>query len=907
MSTPDGAKATPTAQQQSQTELEIAEGRKTPERRATQRTAATPPKKTNGVANVIPFSLNETLSVETGLAASAAPAKELQNQAGRRAVCEVNAPLDFLDDFFGTNKRHLVAIRKSKGEKAHIEAHHFDAVDRNGQQQFITGCSAAGVDLYFSPNPIKGTLHKKATKNDVAEAHYLWIDLDPRKNEPLEAERAAMLALLTTNLPKGMPRPNRVVDSGRGYWGYWKLATPQPVDGSKNNANGPLTEAVECYGREIEQTFGNRFADGCRNIDRVARLAGTINTKTGNVACVLHKFSHDEPHAIESFPHSVTKPKNQNAPKGEKFKPSGEYEPIEPNEPAFAKINPKWGHADYATEYAGDRSRAAFGFVCECKRAGIANDLIARCLMHWPLGACLREKPNVDRELIRLLARGDEFAIDPKLAEMNEKHHVVLHGGKTRVLTWDDDEIYEGRKVPVYQTPEDFKAFHSKYTHSYEVKDADGNNQTKRRDLGAWWWRNKDRRQYEGLTYAPNTDADTVGGKLNLWTGFTVAPVKGRGHVGYLKHLRDNICQGNRAHYDYLIRLMARAVQYPDQRGEVGIVYIGSKGVGKNVAVDEFGKLFGTHFWTVTNPDHFTGKFNSHLQHCSILLADECLRPENKQHEQIAKTLITGLTILIEPKGVNAYQVKNFLHVFICTNSRWAIPATADERRWFILNVGGMHRGDFPYFKSICADMEAGGRANMLHYLLNLDISQFEFRNLPETDAMLEQQERTRNGIELLVEGWCREGTAPFTSKVKPHLIVTSGSDDRFPSGFDNFIYTKAPDDLRRLGPTRIKRALKQDWKTLHFHGRIDGRLVCAIELPPLPALRKTFETRCNGGKPINWPANDKWVASNDDGVPSSPQPPVQQTAEDVGAPSESDTALDERIKARALGSGSGQ
>ena len=232
-----------------------------------------------------------------------------------------------------------------------------------------------------------------------------------------------------------------------------------------------------------------------------------------------------------------------------------------------------------------------------------------------------------------------------------------------------------------------------------------------------------------------------------------------------------NICgtmfaKAIRAHYNYLIRLMARAVQFPELRGEIGVVFIGKKGVGKNVAVEEFGKLFGPHFWTVTNPDHFTGKFNSHLQHCSILLADECLKPENKVHEQTAKTLVTGQTILIEPKGVNAYQVKNFLHVFICTNSRWAIPATADERRWFILNVGEKHIKDFPYFKKICDDMEAGGRANLLHYLLNLDISNFEFRDVPETDAMCEQQERTRKGVDLLVEEWCQEGRLSFSHPV---------------------------------------------------------------------------------------------------------------------------------------------
>ena len=251
---------------------------------------------------------------------------------------------------------------------------------------------------------------------------------------------------------------------------------------------------------------------------------------------------------------------------------------------------------------------------------------------------------------------------------------------------------------------------------------------------------------------------------------------------------------------------------------------------------------------------------------------------ENKVHEQIAKTLVTGQTIVIEPKGVNQYQVKNFLHLFICTNSKWAMPATADERRWFILNVGEQHIKDFPYFKKICDDMEAGGRANLLHYLLNVDISKFEFRDVPEADAMLEQQERTRSGIDLLVEGWCHDGRAPSSHPDKPYVIVTSGSDNKIASGFDNFIHSKAPDDLRRLGPTRIKRALTKDWGTKHFHGRVAGQLVSGIELPPLPVLRKTFETRCSGGKPISWATGNEWAA---------------QTAADIGETTELDLPHD--------------
>jgi hypothetical protein len=169
---------------------------------------------------------------------------------------------------------------------------------------------------------------------------------------------------------------------------------------------------------------------------------------------------------------------------------------------------------------------------------------------------------------------------------------------------------------------------------------------------------------------------------------------------------------------------------------------------------------------------------------------------------------------------------------------------------------------------------------------------------VPETDALLEQQERTRSGIELLVEEWCREGIAPFSRPQAPHVIVTSGSDGTTPSGFDHFIRTRAPDDVRRLGPTRIKRVLTKDWGTSHFRGRVGGQPVSGIELPPLPVLRNKFEDRCNGGRPISWLGSLEWVASYGDGVSNHQVPqPAAQSTEDVGTPGGEITALDDMLK----------
>jgi hypothetical protein len=229
--------------------------------------------------------------------------------------------LKFLDDFFGPEKRHLVAIRKREDGTSQIEAHHFQAVDRAGQQRFITEHQAAGYDLYFTPNPVTGVLHKKASKNDIPEGRWLWVDMDPRKGRPLEEERAAMLALLTTNLPPGIPRANRVIDSGRGYWGFWKLETPQPVDGK----DGQLTTTVESYGRGLEQAF-RPYADNCYNIDRIGRLPETRNSKTGAIARVSHEYSHDTPHAIESFPRASNQKQKLDAARTIDFEVLDKYE-----------------------------------------------------------------------------------------------------------------------------------------------------------------------------------------------------------------------------------------------------------------------------------------------------------------------------------------------------------------------------------------------------------------------------------------------------------------------------------------------------------------------------------------------------------------------------------------------------
>jgi P4 family phage/plasmid primase-like protien len=118
----------------------------------------------------------------------------------------------------------------------------------------------------------------KAKKADVASVGWLWVDLDPRAGEDPEAERARILALLTTNLPKGVPPPSVIIDSGRGFWGLWRLAQPVVMPPADDPAWDAARATVEDRNRGLEFAFK---ADACHNIERVCRLPGTVNRKPG--------------------------------------------------------------------------------------------------------------------------------------------------------------------------------------------------------------------------------------------------------------------------------------------------------------------------------------------------------------------------------------------------------------------------------------------------------------------------------------------------------------------------------------------------------------------------------------------------------------------------------------------------
>jgi Family of unknown function (DUF5906) len=416
------------------------------------------------------------------------------------------------------------------------------------------------------------------------------------------------------------------------------------------------------------------------------------------------------------------------------------------------------------------------------------------------------------------------------LAQMNANYAVVKVGGRTRVMSFEESAVHPGCKVPVFARVQDFLSFHLKRKKT--IIDARGNG--RKVGIGRWWFEHDDRTQYDEVLYAPGIT--TREGIYNLWRGFSCEARKGNCDL-YLRHLYDNICSGIDAHYQYLLNWMARGVQLPDRQGEVAIVLRGEEGTGKGVFAKTYGRLFGPHFWHVSNSHHLVGHFNSHLQQCSVLFADEAFFAGDRSYESSLKALITEETLLIEPKGVDPYTTPNRIHLIIASNADWVIPAGAEARRFFMLDVSATRRQDRDYFGAIGADLADGGREALLFELLHRDLRDFDVGAIPDTLALAEQRAYSRRDIHRLVEHLAHEGQLPACHPIHANVAVTSGE------GKGDGFYAEAKNlvpDLKHMSSIRIADKLKNDWGCKPWKSGLQR----GIEFPALSEFRRLFDEK---------------------------------------------------------------
>ena len=351
---------------------------------------------------------------------------------------------------------------------------------------------------------------------------------------------------------------------------------------------------------------------------------------------------------------------------------------------------------------------------------------------------------------------GGGFDRDQIVNGVNRRHAFVLAGNKAAVMKFEPD----GKTFRLI-TIEAYKAWYL----NRAITVPGDNGKPKRITHAELWLTDRDRREYEGIEFAP---AGGRKGYYNLWQGFAVEPRPG--NCGkFLAHIRDNITQGNTFLYNWVIGFFAQIAQQPDVKLGTALALRGEPGVGKTKVGEVFGCLLKPHYKLVADPRFVTGQFNSHMASLLLLHADEAFWAGDKRSEGKLKDLVTGSEHFLEFKGVDPISVRNLIRLFVTGNSDWLVPAAFRERRWAVIDAGVGKIQDHAYFAAIDHEMDHGGREALLHYLLHFDLKTVNLRAIPETKALLEQKFASASAEEKFWLDTLKYGRLPGSLEGEPN------------------------------------------------------------------------------------------------------------------------------------------
>jgi hypothetical protein len=292
-----------------------------------------------------------------------------------------------------------------------------------------------GANLYWTPAETFRPVHKKPRKRDLARVFWTWADVDPKAEtvEDLATERIAIEARLRGS------DPDLLIDSGRGFWAFWRLDAPLEGEDGFGEA--------ERVNRSLAAALGGD--GGSWNVDKLARLPGTTNwpnpRKAGKGArprrarvlvadwsrrrCVQEIFQ-DVPGAAAAF-FAEEEEKRVEESEAARFAggPSGGRAPrttttacvpaisldvLERFPPGTLRI--ALALVDSKDKPYSSRSEAAFAFACSCARAfhrgarWLSRELVVAALLRpeLPVAEHVLEQPDPLRAAWRTADRAFE-------------------------------------------------------------------------------------------------------------------------------------------------------------------------------------------------------------------------------------------------------------------------------------------------------------------------------------------------------------------------------------------------------------------------------------------------------------------------------------------------------------------
>jgi hypothetical protein len=172
------------------------------------------------------------------------------------------------------------------------------------------------------------------------------------------------------------------------------------------------------------------------------------------------------------------------------------------------------------------------------------------------------------------------------------------------------------------------------------------------------------------------------------------------------------------------------------------------QGTGKNLIWECVGNLFHERHYTLVSQEVFDDAFTEWKANRVFVICDEVSSTEKRATADRIKGWITSSSNAINTKNEPKFNQPNLIKYVFLSNHPDAVFLDDSDRRFFVVEV---QQGRLPENEAIefTAWRDNGGSEALLHFLLNLDISDFNSKSpAPMSSAKQEMIDDNKSDLE---------------------------------------------------------------------------------------------------------------------------------------------------------------
>jgi len=280
----------------------------------------------------------------------------------------------------------------------------------------------------------------------------------------------------------------------------------------------------------------------------------------------------------------------------------------------------------------------------------------------------------------------------------------------------------------------------------------------------------------DNMAYIPGQPRITTWNGLviiNMWKDEVhVTPVKGDPKP-WLDHLSYLMDENDSKHF---LSWAAYTLQNQGTKINHALLIGGPPRIGKYTLLEPLKRSLGSYNVSEPSAEELKETYTNYLHHTKLVVFQECQNFDKLNIENKLKPMLAAppSSLRVRMFGQGFYETPNLVQAVFMSNHRNALKISRGDGRYYTIWCD-VEKKEEAYYINLYKWLEdEGGLAIVVDYLLNYDVSQFNPKALPPTNAYKELiTELGSTDLEMVLKESIEHGQPPFHKDiVKPSDLI---------------------------------------------------------------------------------------------------------------------------------------